>query len=117
MSLTTAATTTTTIRRRLAMEDHNGLTRTKLRKVGEGFMHDKVVKELVFPKQKFASLAELDFSNSNNPHSICRFMANKLQIEGVDEVMSWWDGVKKHVNEALNRHRNNVIKSLKQLKR
>ena len=113
MSLTTAATTTTTIRRRLAMEDHNGLTRTKLRKVGEEFMHDKVVKELVFPKQKFASLAELDFSN--NPHSICRFMANKLQIEGEDKVKSWWDGVKKHVNEALNRHRNNVIKSLKQL--
>ena len=64
------------------MEDHNGLTRTKPRKVGEEFMHNKVVKELVFPKQKFASLAELDFSN--NPHSICRFMANKLQIEGED---------------------------------
>ena len=29
-------------------------------------------------------------------------------------MKSWWDGVKKHVNEALNRHRNNVIKSLKQ---
>ncbi len=77
------------------MEDHNGLTRTKLRKVGEEFMHDKVVKELVLPKQKFASLAKLDFSN--NPHSICRFMANKLQIEGEDKVKSWWDGVKKHV--------------------
>ena len=104
---------TTAVRRRLAMEDHDGLTRTKLRKVGEEFMHDKVVKELVFPKQKFASLAELDFSN--NPNSICRFMANKLQIEGEDEVKSWWDGVKKHVNEALNRHRNNVIKTIKQL--
>ncbi len=95
------------------MEDHNGLTQTKLGKVGEEFMHDKVVKELVFPKQKFASYAKLDFSN--NPHSICRFMANKLEIEGEDKVKSWWDGVKKHVHEALNRHRNNVIKSLKQL--
>jgi hypothetical protein len=76
-------------------------------------MHNKFVKELVFPKQKFASLAKLDFSN--NPLSICSFMANELQIEREDNVKSWWDGVKKHVNEALNRHRNNVIKSLKQL--
>jgi hypothetical protein len=35
--------------------------------------------------------------------------------EDVIKVKSWWDGVKKHVNEALNRRRNNVIKSLKQL--
>jgi hypothetical protein len=76
-------------------------------------MRDKVVKELVFPKHKFASLAKLDFSN--NPHSICRFMANKLQTEGEDEVKSWWEGVRKHVNEALKRHRQNVIKHLKQL--
>jgi len=41
-------------------------------------------------------------------------MANELQIEREDNVKSWWDGVKKHVNEALNRHRNNVIISLKQ---
>ncbi len=90
MLLTTAARTITTIWRRLAMEDHIGLTRTKLRKVGEEFMHDKVVKELVFPKQTFVSLAKLDFSN--NSYSICRFMANKLQIEGEDEVKSLWDG-------------------------
>jgi hypothetical protein len=104
---------TKTVRRRLEMGDHDGLTRTKLRKVSQEFMHDKVVKELLFPKQKFATLAELDFSNS--PHSICRFMASKLQIEGEDEVKTWWDGVKKHVNDALKRHRNNVIKTIKQL--
>ena len=95
------------------MGDHDGLTRTKLRKVSQEFMHNKVVKELLFPKQKFATLAELDFSSS--PHSICRFMASKLQIEGEDEVKTWWDGVKKHVNDALKRHRNNVIKTIKQL--
>ncbi|KAI2510506.1 hypothetical protein MHU86_3926 [Fragilaria crotonensis] len=96
------------------MDDHDGLTRTKLRKVSQEFMHDnKVVKELLFPKQKFATLAELDFSNS--PHLICRFMASKLQIEGKDKVKTWWDGVKKHVNDALKRHRNNVIKTIKQL--
>ncbi|KAI2499925.1 hypothetical protein MHU86_14546 [Fragilaria crotonensis] len=44
-----------------------------------------------------------------------RFMASKLQIEGEDEVKTWWDGVKKHVNDALKRHRNNVIKTIKQL--
>jgi hypothetical protein len=104
---------TTTVRRRLEMDVHDGLTTTKLRKVSQEFMHDKVVKELLFPKQKFATLAELDFSNS--PHSICRFMASKLQIEGEDKVKSWWDGVKKHVNDALKRHRNNVIKTIKQL--
>ncbi len=49
------------------MEDHNGLTRTTLGKVGEEFMHNKVVKELVFSKQTFASLAELDFSNNLLP--------------------------------------------------
>ena len=95
------------------MDDHDGLTRTKLRKVSQEFMHDKVVKELLLvPKQKFASLAEIGFSNS--PHSICRFMASKLQIEGEDKVKSWWDGAKKHVNDALKRHINNVIKTIKQ---
>jgi hypothetical protein len=57
------------------MEDHNGLTRTKLRKVCAEF----IVKELVFPKQKFASLVKPDFSN--NPHSICKFMA-KQELAG-----------------------------------
>ena len=73
-------TTTTTVQRRLEMDDHDRMARTKLRKVSQEFVHDKDVKELLFPKQKFASLAEIGFSNS--PHSICRFMASKLQIEG-----------------------------------
>ena len=72
------------------MDDHNGLTRTKPRKEGKEFMHNKVVKEVVFPKEVFARLAKHDFSN--NSYSICRFMANKLQIEGEDEVKSLWDG-------------------------
>jgi hypothetical protein len=43
------------------------------------FMHDKCVKEHVFPKQKFASLhGNLIFSN--NPKSICQAMAAALDI-------------------------------------
>ncbi|KAI2510316.1 hypothetical protein MHU86_4040 [Fragilaria crotonensis] len=94
------------------MGDHDGLTRTKLRKVSQEFMRQGGQRALI-SEAKFATLAELDFSNS--PHSICRFMASKLQIEGEDEVKTWWDGVKKHVNDALKRHRNNVIKTIKQL--
>ncbi len=40
---------TTIVRRRLEMDDQDGLTTTKSRKVSQEFMHDKVVKELLFP--------------------------------------------------------------------
>jgi len=86
---------------------------TKLSKVSSSFMHDKCVKEHVFPMQKFATLnGDLDFSN--NPSSICRFMASKLQIED-HNLERWWETAKLSVHECLKRHRNNVIKSIKKV--
>ena len=52
-------------------------------------MLEKCVKEDLFPKIKFAKLSgDLDFSN--NPMSICRFIALKMKVSNAD-VESWWE--------------------------
>jgi hypothetical protein len=42
----------------------------QLTKVGKEFMHDKIVKEEVFARQKFATL-DGDLLFSNNPNAFC----------------------------------------------
>ncbi len=74
-------------------------------------MHDKCVKEHVFPKQKVASLhGDLDFSNK--PQSICQTMAAALDI-AEEEVEGWWETSKLSVHKAMTSHRNNVIKTIR----
>ncbi len=69
------------------------------------------MKENVFPKIKFATLhGDLDFSN--NPNSICRFMAEKVKVQEED-VEGWWESSKKTVDNKLKANRNNVIKGIK----
>jgi hypothetical protein len=72
---------------------------------------EKCVKEHVFPKIKFATLhGDLDFSN--NPNSICRFMAEKMRVQEED-VEGWWESSKKAVHNILKANQNNVIKGIK----
>ena len=85
----------------------------RLARASTAFMHDKCVKEHIFPKQKFASLhGDLDFSN--NPQSICRTMAAALEI-AEEEVEGWWESSKLSVHKAIKTHRNNVIKTIKNI--
>jgi hypothetical protein len=84
---------------------------TRLTNVGRDWLLEKCVKEEVFPKTKFANLTgDLDFSN--NPNSICRFMAEKMKVRE-EEVEGWWESSKKAVHKKLKTHRNNVIKMIK----
>ena len=86
---------------------------TRLARVSTAFMHDKCVKEHIFPKQKFASLhGDLDFSN--NPQSICRTMAAALEI-AEEEVEGWWESSKLSLHKSIKTHRNNVIKTIKNI--
>ena len=75
------------------------------------FMHDKCVKQHVFPKRKFVSLhGDLDFSN--NPKSICQTMtAAEAEVEG------WWETSKLLVHKAMKMKRNNVIKTMRTIVR
>ena len=83
----------------------------RLTNLGRDWLLEKCVKENVFPKIKFATLnGDLDFSN--NPNSICRFMAEKMKVQDED-VEGWWENSKKAVHNKLKANRNNVIKALK----
>jgi hypothetical protein len=65
----------------------------RLTRVGRDWLLEKCVKEDVFPKIKFANLMDdLDFSN--NPNSICRFVAAKMKISE-ETVEGWWESSKK----------------------
>jgi hypothetical protein len=78
---------------------------------GTNWLLEKCVKEDVFPKIKFAKLnGDLDFSN--NPRSICRFMAQKMNVSDED-VESWWETSKETVHAKLKVNRNNAIKAIK----
>ena len=69
------------------------------------------MKEDLFPKIKFAKLSgDLDFSN--NPMSICRFMAQRMNVSDAD-VENWWETSKETVHTKLKVNRNNVIKAIK----
>ena len=64
----------------------------RLTNAGRDWLLEKCVKDNVFPKIKFASLTgDLDFSN--NPKSICRFMADKMKV-GEEDIESWWESAK-----------------------
>ena len=69
------------------------------------------MKEDVFPKIKFAKLIG-DLDLSNNPRSICRFMAQKMNVSDED-VESWWETSKETVHAKLKVNRNNAIKAIK----
>jgi hypothetical protein len=74
------------------------------------FAIQKCVKEYVFPKQKFVTDGDLDFSN--NEMSICRCMAAALDVDNRN-IENWWETARKTVKESIYRHRNNTIKKIK----
>jgi hypothetical protein len=89
---------------------------TRLVRASTAFMHHKCMKELVFPKQKFGSLhGDLDFSN--NPQSICQTMAAALDVSEEEQVEGWWETSKLSVHKAMKTHRNNVIKTIRNIVR
>ena len=83
----------------------------RLTNVGRDWLLEKCVKEDVFPKIKFANL-DIELAFSNDPLSICRFMAGKMNVQE-ENVEGWWKGAKKAVHKKLKTNRNNVIKAVK----
>ena len=83
----------------------------RLTAVGRDWLLEKCVKENVFPKIKFANL-DVELAFSNDPESICRFMAEKMKVQD-ENVERWWMGAKKAVHKKLKTNRNNVIKAIK----
>jgi hypothetical protein len=76
------------------------------------FAIQKCVKEYVFPKQKFDTDGNLDFSNDEEM-SICQCMAAVLNVDN-QNIENWWETARKTVKESIYRHRNNTIKKIKQ---
>ena len=66
-------------------------------------------KDLLFQMNKFVEDNDLSFSN--DPNSICRQLAAKLNIPQ-NQVEYWWSDQKKDVLKSFHCHRNNVIKSM-----
>jgi hypothetical protein len=85
----------------------------QLTKLGQNWMLDNLIKDEVFSRQKFAAL-DRDLMFSNQPNSICQFMAKKLEIKD-DEVEQWWESTRKHVHTLVSKLRNNTIKGIKKL--
>jgi hypothetical protein len=83
----------------------------RLTAVGRDWLLEKCVKENVFPKTKFANL-DVELAFSNDPESICRFMAEKMKVQDKN-VERWWMGAKKAVHKKLKTNQNNVIKAIK----
>ena len=83
---------------------------TRLIRASTAFMHDKCVEEHAFPQQKIASLrCDLDFSN--NPQSICQ----KGSSTQHSHRESWWETSKLSVHKAMKTHRNDVIKTIRNI--
>ena len=80
---------------------------------GQTFHLDAAVKDFIFPSVKFAN-KDVDLKFSNQQHSICRVLAEKLQIPD-DEVEDWWDCQATRVHNQLKAHRNNTIKGIKKI--
>ncbi len=57
------------------------------------------MKENVFPKIKFEN-SDVELAFSNDPDSICRFMAEKMKVQDKN-VERWWMGAKKVVHKKL----------------
>ena len=83
----------------------------RLTAVGRDWLLKKCVKENVFPKIKFANV-DHELAFSNDPESICRFMAEEMKVQD-ENVERWWMGAKKAVHKKLKTNRNNVIKAIK----
>ena len=84
--------------------------RNTVARSADKFAIQKCVKEYVFPKQKFVTDGDLDFSN--NEMSICRCMAAALDVDNRN-IENWWETARKTVKESIYRHRNNTIKKIK----
>jgi len=84
--------------------------RSTVARSADKFAIQKCVKEYVFPKQKFVTDGNLDFSN--NEMSICRCMAAVLDVDNTN-IENWWETARKTVKESIYRHRNNTIKKIK----
>jgi hypothetical protein len=54
----------------------------------------------------------LKYAFSNDPDSICRFMAEKMKVQDKN-VERWWMGAKKAMHKKLKINQNNVIKAIK----
>lgn len=85
----------------------------KLTKMSVRFQHDKCVKEHLFPKIKFIN-TKTDLQFSNNPNSICRFMAGKLMVDDKD-IETWWANAAITTHTSLKTQRNNVIKNIRRV--
>ena len=53
-----------------------------------------------FPKIKLATL-DHELAFSNEPESICRFMAEEMKVNKGKNVERWWMGAKKAVHKKL----------------
>jgi hypothetical protein len=83
----------------------------KLTKMSVWFQDKKCVKEHLFPKIKFIN-TKTDLQFSNNPNSICRFMAGKLMVDDKD-IETWWGNAAITTHTSLKTQRNNVIINIK----
>ena len=54
----------------------------------------------------------LKYAFSNDPDSICRFMAEKMKVQDKN-VERWWMGAKKAMHKKLKINQNNIIKAIK----
>jgi len=92
--------------------EQQGGQRNTVARSADKFAIQKCVKEYVFPKQKFVTDGDLDFSNSEM--SICRCMAAVLDVDN-QNIENWWETARKTVKESIYRHRNNTIKKIQTL--
>ena len=74
--------------------EQGGGGRNTVARSADKFAIQKCVKEYVFPKQKFVTDGDLDFSN--NKMSICQCMAAMLDNQNIED---WWETPKTTVKE------------------
>jgi len=65
-----------------------------------GFKYGAYVKDRLFPQQEFL-LKRNDLAFSNNPKSVCRYMAQELHVHDED-IETWWEIQKQEIHKALN---------------
>ena len=84
--------------------------RNRLTAAGRDWLLEKCVKENLWPRIKFAEL-DFELAFSNEPESVCRFMAEKMNVQE-ENVERWWRGAVKGVHTKLKNNRNNGIKAI-----
>ena len=86
---------------------------TKLARASTAIMHDKYMMECYFHGKRFASLhGDLDFSN--NLQSICQ-TRQQHSTQPQRKLRGWWETSKLSVHKAMKTHRNNVIKTIRNI--